>query len=135
MKLRATILLLCLFSMLAEATSIGCSSNEANRVISKEVFFPFKAGEFGYQYTFSVPVLYRGQEYKGAVVIVGSKETPYLLFFPHLERQDGIDAKLGGLFYHNSLLKNAELIVEYGDYCGGNGYQVSFKFSGSISGT
>lgn len=133
MKTRLIILLMLFCAIQANATTPACVANKEGRVLSNEEFSPLQAGQLGYQYIFSVDSSYGGFQYTRALVLVGKEESPDLMFFPSLESNSFNMEEVSGIFYHSSILKDALLIVEYGNYCRGKGYEITYKFSETIA--
>jgi len=109
----------------ANATLICVELPEERIVLSDKKIIPYKT-RTGYQYILEGPKDYRGNSYKLATVLVGELNQPELLFFPNFEAEDGMRS---GVFYSNSILQNASFIISYGRTCGGEGYELHFKFS------
>lgn len=108
------------------ATTFVCEElPEERKVISDEKIIPYKTSS-GYQYILQGPIDYQEYLFKSAVVLVGEIENPELIFFPSFETRDGIR---DGIFYSGKILKDASLVISYGETCSGDGYELHFKLS------
>ena len=134
MKVVASIFIYAVCSFATYAETPFCNSKVDGRINSDKVLPIYKVPN-NVQYLFSIAPSFKKLDYKGAMVVVGDINNPDLLFFPELESSDDESGWLTGLFYNRNILKNAVLVVEYGDYCKGNGYEVSYSFSEVPTGT
>ncbi len=134
MKVIVIFLIYAVFSFTTYADTPFCDSKVDGRVKSDKVLSIYKIPN-GVQYIFSVDSSYKDLNYNSSMVLVGDINNPDLLFFPELETSDDESGWLTGIFYNGNILKNAVLVVEYGNYCKGNGYEVSYSFSEVPDGT
>ncbi|RUO63657.1 hypothetical protein [Pseudidiomarina insulisalsae] len=108
-----------------------CLSDQDKRVTSKKVQVPYsyKYQQEGYQYLLEIDNEFGGLSFSSASLVVGELSDPEFFVSVNLTADGQRNGSVGTVIISKTLLKDAKLIAEYGNFCGGSGWEVIYPIS------